>query len=94
MAVLVATGQQQHERVTVPAEVHAIAGTDMDAQFHHTFADGLAIAEISGLYATQALASPRLDDLVAHGVQPFGERLATVVALIAKEFEPGECCSL
>ncbi|KUY86570.1 hypothetical protein WS50_25145 [Burkholderia territorii] len=66
----------------------------MDAQFHHTFADGLAITEISGLYATQALAYPRLDDLVAHGVQPFGERLATVVELIAKEFEPGERCSL
>lgn len=66
----------------------------MDAQFDHAFADSVAIAEISGFHAAQAFADPRLRECVAYGVQPFGERLATVVALIAKQFELGERCNL
>jgi len=66
----------------------------VDAQFDHAFADRLAIAEIAGLNGAQAFANPCLDDLVADGVQPFGERLPTVVALIAKQFELGEYCNL
>lgn len=66
----------------------------MDAQFGHAFADRLAVAEIAGLHAAQAHADACLRELVTHGVQPFGERLATVVALIAKQFELGEHCNL
>ncbi|CAG9247840.1 conserved hypothetical protein [Burkholderia cepacia] len=66
----------------------------MDAQFDHAFADRLAIAEVARLHAAQAFANPGLSKLVAHGVQPFGEGLATVVALVAKKFELGEHCNL
>ena len=89
LTALVATGQQQYQCAAVPAELHAIAGADRDAQFDHAFADRLAIVEVARLHAAQAFANPRLGELVAHGVQPFGERLATVVAVIAKQFELG-----
>ena len=94
LAALVAAGQRQNQRTAVSREIHAITGTDVDAQFDYAVADRLAIAKIADLYVAQAFPDSRLGDFVAHGVQPFRERLATVVALVAKQFELGEDCRL
>jgi hypothetical protein len=66
----------------------------MDAQLDHTFANGLAVAEVAGLDLAQAQADARLRCLVANRFEPLGERLATVSTPIAKKLDGRGYCSL
>ena len=68
------------------AAIGPVAGADMDSQFDHAFADGFAIAEIAGFDLAQSHANARRAGLVAKRSQPFGERFASVRALIAEQF--------
>ena len=76
------------------ATVEAISGPDMHAQFDHAFSDRLAVAKVARLHLAQANADARLSQLVAHGIEPFCERLAAVVALVAEKFDHEYHCSL
>jgi len=78
----------------MPTAIHAVASTHMYPQLDYPFADWLAVAEISGLHLAQANADTRLCELVAQTVQPLRERLTSVIALVAEQFNRGVKCSL
>ena len=59
----------------------------MYSQLDYTFTYRFAVTEISCLYLSQANPDTRLCHLVAHTVQPFGERLTAVLALVAQQFD-------
>lgn len=67
--------------------VHPVSGPYMHTQFDDTLADRLAVTENACLHLAQANADACLGYLVAHGIKPFGERFAAVVALVAEKFD-------
>ena len=75
-------------------EVDPISGADMDAQLTDTFANRFVVAEVPSFDLAQANANSRLRHLVANGIEPFRERLVTIFASIAENFDQGKYCSL
>ena len=71
----------------MPGAIDAIAGPDMDAQFEHTFAHRLAIPEVPERKMIEPHPDARLRLEVAQPVQPFGEGLPAIVALVSQQLE-------
>ena len=82
LRTLIAAAKQDNEGLPVASEVDAVSRSCVDAKLDHTVPDRFAVTKISGLNPPQANADTGLGSLVPQGVEPFGERLDAVLALI------------
>lgn len=80
------TAQQQDDRFPVPAKIHPITGADVYPKLAHPLSDRLAIPKVSRLNLAQTNPDARLRHLVAQAIQPLGERLPSVIALVTTKF--------
>ncbi len=66
MRALIAAAEQDYDSLPMTAAIDTIPRTDMNAQFNHTFAYGIPIAEVTGLNLTQADTNTGSSGLIAH----------------------------
>lgn len=86
---LVATTQEQDERLAVPRVIHAVAGTVVDAQLANALADALPIAEKPDFQSIEPRddASTRLG--IAEPREPFSYRRSAASRLVLADFHAG-----
>lgn len=73
LRTLVAAAQQDDEDEAPPGEVHAISRAMVDAKLRDAFADGLHVAQQTGLNPDDALGNLRGGPLVPERLEPPGE---------------------
>jgi hypothetical protein len=79
LCTLVATPQQDNNRVALEAEIHPVARPKRDAQLKYALANAVKVAEIASLQACQAGLNALSRRFVTDGGEPgFKRRLAMV----------------
>ena len=88
---LVATTQEQDERLAVLRVIHAVAGTVVDAQLANALADALPIAEEPGFESIEPRNDARTRPGIAEPREPFSHRHPAVSRLVLADFHIGYC---
>ena len=78
----------------MPTAINAIAGTDMNPQFHHAFTHRLRIAKVPRLNLTESGSDSDLGNFVAKAAKPLGVWFASILLLVADEFDHKNDCSI
>jgi hypothetical protein len=88
LSFLRAAGQQDHQNITVAAEIDPVAGSEIDLVFKDTFADRFDPREVALLDACD-----RDRDLGARrdiqSREPIGKRRAAVTLYVVTDFKHG-----
>ena len=71
LRILVAAAEQHDDHATLPREIHAVSGADVDAQFAHALAAVPAVAEVRKL---EALDAPQDGDTPSKSRSPSNQR--------------------
>jgi len=86
---LVATTQEQDERLAVLRVIHAVAGTVVDAQLANAFADALPIAEKPGSQSIEPRDEARTRPGIPEPREPFSYRRSAARRLVFADFHAG-----
>jgi len=84
--MFVATTEKNHEHIAILAQVHAIAGAEIQPQFKDSIPHGLMVAEIAEAYTVETDADSCTILNVPDPKQPIPEKVAPGFSHVVAEF--------